>query len=186
MSSMHSVLHPADKNYATRIADIHSELGIPADYAVTRGLPLCEEVTVLTDIGLDINQRMRQLTPAAADAWQTMRQGAAHDGITLLLVSAFRSVDYQRELIAHKLAKGENIGSILKVMAAPGYSEHHTGRAVDLTVPGLPPLEEAFEATESFAWLTRNAAGFHFRLSYPRGNPHGIVYEPWHWAFVRD
>ena len=75
--------------------------------------------------------------------WQTMQQAAAHDGIALLLVSAFRSVDYQRDLIARKLAKGEQLDSILRVMAAPGYSEHHTGRAVDLTAPGLAPLEEA-------------------------------------------
>ncbi|MGH7489266.1 MAG: M15 family metallopeptidase [bacterium] len=140
----------------------------------------------MTDIGLDINQRMRQLTPTAAQAWQAMQQRAERDGATLLIVSAFRSVDYQRELIARKLAKGESIDSILRVMAAPGYSEHHTGRALDLTAPGLPPLEEAFEATDSFAWLNQHAADFDFHLSYPRDNPHGIVYEPWHWAFVRD
>jgi zinc D-Ala-D-Ala carboxypeptidase len=172
--------------YARRIADIHRELGIPADYAATRGLPLCEEAVELVDIGFDINQRMRQLTPAAARAWDTLQHAAARDGIKLLLVSAFRSVDYQRDLIARKLAKSEHIDSILRVMAAPGHSEHHTGRALDLTAPGLPPLEEAFEATDSFAWLIQHAAGFDFRLSYPRDNPHGIVYEPWHWAFVRD
>jgi zinc D-Ala-D-Ala carboxypeptidase len=183
---MHSVLNSDDKDYATRIADIHRELGIASDYAAVRGLPLCEEAIELTDIGLDINQRMRQLSPDAARAWHALRQAAAHDGITLLLVSAFRSVDYQRELIARKLAKGEHIDSILRVMAAPGHSEHHTGRALDLTAPGLPPLEEAFETTDSFAWLTSKAADYDFHLSYPRDNPHGIIYEPWHWAFVRD
>jgi zinc D-Ala-D-Ala carboxypeptidase len=183
---MHLMTHSAGEDYATRIANIHRRLGIPADYATSRGLPLCEEAVELTDIGLDINQRMRQLTPAAARAWHAMRQAAEHDGSALLLVSAFRSVEYQRELIARKLAKGENIRSILQVMAAPGHSEHHTGRAVDLTAPGLPPLEEAFEDTASFAWLTQHAAGFGFQLSYPRDNPHGIVYEPWHWAFIKD
>ncbi|HEX5340307.1 MAG TPA: M15 family metallopeptidase [Gammaproteobacteria bacterium] len=183
---MRSALHTAEGDYAMRIADIHRQLGIPADYAATRGLPLCEEATELTDIGLDINQRMRQLTPAAAQAWQAMQQAAARDEITLLLVSAFRSVDYQRDLIARKLAKGEHLDAILRVMAAPGYSEHHTGRALDLTAPGLPPLKEAFEITTAFAWLKRHAADFDFHLSYPRDNPHGIVYEPWHWAFSGD
>ncbi|MGH8371719.1 MAG: M15 family metallopeptidase [Gammaproteobacteria bacterium] len=183
---MHSILHSTDEDYATRIADIHRQLGIPQDYAAARGLPLCEEAMELTDIGPDINQRMRQLIPAAAHAWRSMHEAAEREGVTLLLVSAFRSVEYQRELIARKLAKGENIGSILKVMAAPGHSEHHTGRAMDLTAPGLPPLEEAFEATTSFAWLISKAADYSFHLSYPRDNPHGIIYEPWHWAFVRE
>jgi zinc D-Ala-D-Ala carboxypeptidase len=181
---MHTALNSAADTYTARIAAIHRELGIPADYAARRGLPLCKEAVELTDIGVDISQRKRQLAPVAANAWQAMRQAAARDGTALLVVSAFRSVDYQRDLIARKLANGENIDVILRVMAAPGYSEHHTGRALDLTAPELPPLQEAFEDTPSFAWLVRHAAEFGFRLSYPRDNPHGIVYEPWHWAFV--
>lgn len=183
---MHSLVQPGDDAYAMRIAAIHRELGIPADYAGTRGLPLCEEATELTDIGPDINQRIRQLTPAAARAWHVMQQRAAQDQVTLLVVSAFRSVDYQRELIARKLAQGEAIDSILSVMAAPGHSEHHTGRALDLTAPELPPLQETFEDTPSFAWLAKHAAEFGFHLSYPRDNPHGIIYEPWHWAYLSD
>lgn len=183
---MHTALNSSTDAYATRIADIHRELGIPADYAVTRRLPLCEEATELTNIGPDINQRIRQLTPAAAHAWQAMQLAAQRDSTALLVVSAFRSVDYQRDLIARKLAKGEKIDAILRVMAAPGHSEHHTGRALDLTAPGLPPLQEAFEDTSSFAWLRQHAAKFGFHLSYPRGNPHGIIYEPWHWAFVKN
>lgn len=177
-------MQPADESFAIRVAEIHRQLGIPANYAVEHRLTLCEEAIELIDIGLDINQRRRQLIPAAARAWQRLQRQAEREQIVLLVVSAFRSVDYQRELIARKLAKGEHIDSILRVMAAPGYSEHHTGRALDLTAPGLPPLEEAFEDTASFAWLDRNAAGFGFHLSYPRNNPHGIIYEPWHWAFV--
>ena len=67
--------------------------------------------------------------------------------------------------------------------AAPGYSEHHTGRAVDLTTPGTPPLLEAFERTAAFAWLERHAARFGFVMTYPRNNPLGVIYEPWHWTF---
>lgn len=70
---------------------------------------------------------------------------------------------------------------ILNVNAAPGYSEHHGGRALDIGTPGEPPAEESFEHTPAFAWLTRHAGDFGFVMSYPRGNPHGIVYEPWHW-----
>lgn len=44
--------------------------------------------------------------------------------------------------------------------AAPGYSEHHTGRCVDSTIPGCTALEEAFERSSAFRWLPRNAPGF--------------------------
>ena len=180
---MQSVVENGVYDYATRIVGIHAQLGIRDDYAAARGLSLCEETGDLTDIGLDINQRMRQLTPAAAAAWRVLQQNAAQNNVELLVVSAFRSVDYQRDLIARKLARGENIDTILKVLAAPGYSEHHTGRALDLTIPGLPPLQESFEDTPAFAWLTQHAGACGFRLSYPRDNPHGFIYEPWHWAF---
>ena len=73
------------------------------------------------------------------------------------------------------------IEDILKVSAAPGYSEHHSGRALDITTPGYDVLEEVFEASPAFRWLEKNASHYRFRLSYPRDNPHGVVYEPWHW-----
>lgn len=186
MNVTRPALQSKSDDYANRIADIHRELGIPPDYAKVRDLPLCEEAVELTDIGTDINQRIRQLTPAAGAAWQKMLARAKRDNVSLLVVSAFRSVDHQRELIARKLAKGDQIDAILKVLAAPGYSEHHTGRALDLTVPGLAPLEESFEGTPSFAWLKKHASEYGFRLSYPRDNPHGIIYEPWHWAYVEE
>ena len=75
---------------------------------------------------------------------------------------------------------------ILRVNAAPGYSEHHTGRAIDLGTIGCRALEEEFELTEAFAWLENNAAHFQFSLSYPRNNPSGVIYEPWHWCFQAD
>ncbi|MGO4780892.1 D-alanyl-D-alanine carboxypeptidase family protein, partial [Lysobacter sp. 2RAB21] len=39
------------------------------------------------------------------------------------------------------------------------------------------------EHTGAFAWLREQAGGYGFVMSYPRGNPHGIVYEPWHWRY---
>jgi D-alanyl-D-alanine carboxypeptidase len=74
---------------------------------------------------------------------------------------------------------------ILRSVAAPGCSEHHTGCALDLGDDTSPPLEESFGRTMAFRWLVRHAARFHFRLSYPRRNPQGLVYEPWHWRWRR-
>jgi len=76
-----------------------------------------------------------------------------------------------------------NMDEILRVSAAPGYSEHHSGRCVDFTAPGFPALEEEFERSAAFRWLQRNAMKYGFNLSYPRRNIHGIAYEPWHWCW---
>ena len=57
---------------------------------------------------------------------------------------------------------------------------------MDVTTPGCAVLEETFEDSEAFAWLQQNAGRYGFRLSFPRGNPHGVAYEPWHWAWWAD
>ena len=177
-------IQPLD--YHTRIQFIHRELGIPEDYAQRFQLPLRSEAGELTAIGADVYGRPQQLRPQAAERWRAMQAQAHMDKVVLLVISAFRSVDYQRGVIARKLAAGKPIDAILKVNTAPGYSEHHTGCALDLTTSGHASLETGFETTEAFLWLTQNAREFGFRLSYPRDNPHGISYEPWHWACLQE
>jgi D-alanyl-D-alanine carboxypeptidase len=172
------------RDYLESIAALHVELGIPADYGERFKLALCEETTELVSIGADVMGREQRLHPKAAEAWQRMRAAADEDGIQLLVVSGFRGVDYQGSLIQRKLDRGMKIADVLSINAAPGYSEHHTGRALDLTAPDCPPLEQGFERTDTFAWLTQHAGKHAFRLSYPRNNPHGIAYEPWHWAYT--
>ncbi len=113
-----------------------------------------------------------------------MKTAAATDGIVIHLISAYRDIDYQYELLRRKLDQGDSLDSILKVNAAPGYSEHHTGRAIDLGTVDCPALVTEFEETPAFQWLEQNAHQFKFKLSYPRDNPLGIVYEPWHWCFL--
>jgi len=162
---------------------LNESLGIPPEHARKHLIPLQAEARRLTSIGVDIYQREQLMIPPAAQAWRLMKASAAADGIELQVVSAFRSVDYQETILRRKLEKGQSVEAILCVSAAPGYSEHHTGRALDLTTPGYPVLEEEFERSEAFRWLTRNAASFGFQMSYPRGNPHGVIFEPWHWAW---
>ena len=137
----------------------------------------------LLSIGPDIYQRDQRLLPGAAAAWRAMRDSAAREDVELQVVSAYRSVAYQEEIIRRKLENGQEIGNILQVSAAPGYSEHHTGRALDLTTPAYPVLEEEFEKSDAFKWLTDHAGKFGFRMSFPRENPHEVTYEPWHWAW---
>lgn len=168
--------------YRERIAGIHRRLGIPPDYAERTGLPLQREPDDLVEVSPGRSERRQWLAPAPAARWSRLEAAAEGAGIALRVVSSYRSVDYQAGLIERKLERGEPIEDILRVNAAPGYSEHHSGRAVDLGVAGCPPLSEAFEQTAAFAWLQAHAGEFGFALSYPRDNVHGIVYEPWHWA----
>ncbi|MFM1895848.1 MAG: hypothetical protein RLZZ385_922 [Pseudomonadota bacterium] len=173
----------ASDRFLQQIQDIHRQLGIPAAFLEQCPMPLCEEPLELVDTELDFFQRPQRLVAAANAGWMAMKKAAASEAIELVLLSAYRSVDYQQQLIVRKLAAGQTIDNILKVNAAPGFSEHHTGRAVDLGTPGCEPLTEAFDTTLAFAWLQQRAGEFGFTLSYPRGNAWGIDYEPWHWCF---
>ena len=148
-----------------------------------RGLPAFDEASELESVAVRADGTELKLIPAAAEQWHAMVAAARADGVDLQAVSAFRSVDYQRGIIERKLKAGQSVEQILAVSAPPGYSEHHTGRAVDVMTPGGPILEEGFEDTDAFRWLARHACRFGFALSYPRGNAHGFSYEPWHWAW---
>ncbi len=125
---------------------------------------------------------MQKLTPETARQWQTMAAAADKVGIHLLIVSGFRSVEYQAALIRSKIEAGQVIEDILTVNAAPGHSEHHSGRAIDIATPGSRPLTEEFESTDAYRWLESRAVEFDFSMTYPRDNPWGITYEPWHWS----
>ncbi len=160
-------------------------LGVPRDYGKLRKLRPVREPAALLGIGLDTQGREQRLAPRAARAWHRLCNAAAKDGITLQFVSAFRSIEYQLGIFTRKLERGLSIAEILEVNAAPGYSEHHSGRALDITTPGFAALEQQFENSPAFAWLQTHARAYGFHLSFPRGNPHGITYEPWHWCWRR-
>ena len=168
------------------LASLLAELGIPAGYGKAPPLPLYAEAGSLVDVGPNIVGRLQTLAPVAASSWTAMQSAAAADGVSLMLVSGFRSFEYQAELIRRKLESGQLIDDILQVNVAPGYSQHHTGRAVDIATPGSKPLLEEFEQTAAFDWLQSNARRFAFVLSYPRNNPLGIAYEPWHWYLTTE
>lgn len=164
------------------LRELHRELGIPDDYDQDGRKPLFEEAVDLVDVGPNLVGRMQRLTPKTARKWAEMVDAAASDGVILLIVSGFRGFDYQARLIRKKINAGQVVSDILRVNAAPGFSEHHTGRAVDVATPGSRPLTEEFEDSDAFRWLVENAARFGFSMSYPRENPFGFIYEPWHWA----
>jgi D-alanyl-D-alanine carboxypeptidase len=161
------------------------ELGLDEnEYARDTGLELEPEPSTLAFAGFDRYRRPLWLRATAAHAWRAMRAAAQRDGISLEAISGYRSHDYQLGIFRRKLARGQTVEQILRVNAAPGFSEHHGGRVLDISTPGEAAAEESFEGTPAFAWLQARAGDFGFEMSYPRGNPHGIDYEPWHWRLA--
>jgi D-alanyl-D-alanine carboxypeptidase len=159
-------------------------LQISLDVVAARSLVLHPEAGELVLAETGDNGREHLLIPAAAEGWRNLRAAAFGDGVGIRIVSAFRSVERQADIVRAKLARGLSLEDILCVSAPPGYSEHHSGRAVDVTTESLPPLEVEFEDSAAFRWLSENARRFGFFLSFPRQNPFGYAYEPWHWCFV--
>lgn len=162
--------------------ELFADLGIPDDYGRNPQRPTYADASELEDVEPNIVGRPQRLAPATARSWRQMKQTAALAGVELLLVSGFRSIRQQTELFRQKLAAGHEIGAILRVNAAPGFSEHHTGRAIDIATPGTRPLTAEFENSEAFTWLAANAATFGFTMPYGRANAFGFEFEPWHWS----
>jgi D-alanyl-D-alanine carboxypeptidase len=146
-------------------------------------LPEHAEPARLVLAGHDRYRRPLWLLEPVARAWRALRIAARRDGVDIDAISGFRGVEYQAGIFRRKLARGLSLAQILRVNAAPGYSEHHSGRAIDIGTRGEPAAETSFERTTAFHWLRANAHRFGFTLSYPRDNPSGIQYEPWHWCW---
>jgi D-alanyl-D-alanine carboxypeptidase len=169
-----------EAEYLERIEQVFAALEIPSDYSWRRGLKPYPEATDL--VVVDEGDPPKRLAPEAAHRWDQLKRAAARDGVGLVLVSGFRSVDRQQALIENKLKRGYQLETILKILAAPGYSQHHTGLALDIGTGTNIDVTEAFEHTDAFAWLSSHAGEYGFMMPYPRGNQYGFVYEPWHWA----
>lgn len=127
-----------------------------------------------------------ELQRDAASAVLAMQEAARADGVELVVLSGFRSIELQKQLFFEvKSARNQTAMERARVSAPPGYSEHSTGYAVDLADGSArsTDLSADFDQTAAFAWLQRNAHRFHFTLSFPQGNAQGVNYEPWHWRY---
>jgi zinc D-Ala-D-Ala carboxypeptidase len=126
---------------------------------------------------------------AAAEKFLEMQTAARSAGIDLLPISGFRSVQDQEHVFFDvKAQRGQDTTTRSEVSAPPGYSEHHTGYAVDLGDGDRPDLnlQVDFESSPAFQWLKENAGFYSFEISFPKNNSINVSYEPWHWRFVGD
>lgn len=118
------------------------------------------------------------------------------DSNKLIVVSAYRSIDYQQKNFDNSVKdRVENKGmteeeayeDTLKEVQLPGYSEHNAGIAADIMSNECIDMDsDDFKNTKAYAWLQENAADYGFILRYPEGKESvtGIIYEPWHYRFV--
>jgi LAS superfamily LD-carboxypeptidase LdcB len=144
------------------------------------------DLMIIASYSKDTEQRFERLHVEAGLELLKMMDAARLDGVWLIPVSGFR--DMARQAMLFQL-ETEHLGSeeaAARAVAPPGYSEHHTGYAVDLA-DGLArafDVSLSFGQTKAFAWLMTHAHEFGFELSFPLDNPQGVNYEPWHWRFV--
>jgi len=119
------------------------------------------------------------------NAYNKMVGDAAKQGIRLKVLWAFRSSSQQQQHF-EEAQRQHGSRDALQWVAPPGYSEHHTGWAVDLGDEADPKADDnpLFERTAAFRWLQMNARRYQFELSFPKNNWQGVSYEPWHWRYV--
>jgi len=139
-----------------------------------------------------------QLDTRIIDAYKQMIEAAKNDGVSLKLISAFRTYQFQENLFNNKVYQYINGGYsrekakelAAQYVAPPGTSEHLTGLAVDLISPDWynynKDLNSNFEKTKQFEWLYNNCAKYGFCLRYPKDKVSitGYNYEPWHYRYV--
>lgn len=145
-----------------------------------------DTLVAIASYGTEQYQRFEFLAPQAARALMDLIYSARHDGVWIVPASAFRSFERQEKLFQDQIERKGSIEEAAKVSAPPGYSEHHTGLAVDLVDGHFPKKDISLEFanTDAFKWLTSRAIEFGFEMSFPPGNPQNISYEPWHWRYI--
>ena len=115
-----------------------------------------------------------------------MQFKAAQKGISLQLLSGYRSINLQKDIFyENKSIRNQTAIERSRDSAPPGYSEHSTGYAIDVGDGNFPNthFEVEFEQTPAFKWMKKFATKYHFVLSFPPHNKQGVTYEPWHWRF---
>jgi len=125
-------------------------------------------------------QKMRK---EAADAFVKMRNDASRENLRIRAVSGYRTVSYQRGLYNRYLSS-DSQENVDRYSARPGYSEHHTGLAVDVfgSIDGL----RQFENTPEFPWVRDNCYKYGFIIRYFEETEDitGYESEPWHLRYV--
>jgi zinc D-Ala-D-Ala carboxypeptidase len=130
-------------------------------------------------------ERSEVLDFEANEAFQQMVAAAKAEGISLMPISGFRTIADQKVLYEKQIARKGSEEAAAKWSAPPGYSEHHTGYALDIgDANSDTDIKMTFQDTDAYRWLVVNANNFGFQQSFPLNNHQGVSFEPWHWRYV--
>ncbi len=154
---------------------------VPAQYASREGIYMQQE---------------------ALDSFLKMHKAASTDGISLMIISGFRSFDHQKRIwenkwngrqILHGNIKATDISDhkekaleILKYSAMPGTSRHHWGTDIDLNSLNNSYFAKG-EGKKVYDWLSKNAIDYGFCQPYTSksaGRQSGYEEEKWHWSYI--
>ena len=185
-----SIVDPILASPARFLADtaaIVTDYGVPV--LVDKENSLGSEFAPATLVSLDdlvpqvsVSRANHRLDPETTDALVRMTAAARAEGLDLLVSSAYRSYDYQRDVYARWVNQlGQEQAD--RVSARPGTSQHQLGSAVDF---GCICVELANEPEG--IWLAENAYRFGFSMSYPDGYEWltGYSFEPWHFRYIGE
>lgn len=128
----------------------------------------------------------RKMRKEAATALEKLFVGAKDAGVPLAGVSAYRSEATQQTLF-NNYVKKDGLDAANTYSAKPGFSEHETGLAIDVTgASGKCAAEDCFAGTKEAKWLADHAAEYGFIIRYLKGKESitGYQYEPWHIRYV--
>lgn len=118
--------------------------------------------------------------PVAMDAFYDMQAAAAADGISLWILSSFRSYEDQ-DVIYNRYVAQDGRDAADTYSSRPGHSDHQTGYTFDLN-----SLEQDFQYDPAGKWLDKNCYKYGFIIRYPKGKESstGYMYEPWHVRYI--
>ncbi|BCN28821.1 M15 family metallopeptidase [Anaeromicropila herbilytica] len=179
-TSIHSKADKIDTVPDSMTALVNKEYRLPSDY-----IP---DDLVVPDVLFNISyfDEKKLMRKEAASALKDLFQAASDDGYTLYGVSAYRSYKRQ-ESIYTKNIRSRGVAHTNQYSAMPGYSEHQTGLAIDVSAKSVGyALEEIFGKSKEGQWLAKNCYRFGFIIRYPENKSDitGYSYEPWHIRYV--
>ncbi len=163
------------------IGNVNIQNAFDHDHSILGHLPYNEvlkEKLVLIEPNIEVHIDM-------SESLLKMREDAKNDGIFLVFLSGYRSINLQKDIFySLKSIRNQVAAERARVSAPPGYSEHSTGFAIDIGDANkrYTDFEVEFENTDAFQWLKKNAAKYHFKLSFNKNNKN-VDYEPWHWRY---
>ncbi|MDN6186550.1 MAG: M15 family metallopeptidase [Tetragenococcus halophilus] len=158
------------------------------------------EKDISADKIADIPNTNMQLDKRVIEPYQEFSEAAQKAGYPLVIISAYRSIDYQKQVFDRRVAQFESQGMDEKeaedktkeTSTEPKHSEHHTGLALDIVDENWQQsysdevLSADFGKEDSAKWLADHASDYGFILRYPKGKEEitKISYEPWHFRYV--